>query len=86
MANKSKAEMLITLRGLVREALTLRHEGAVHARASKANGAADGYMRAILDAGLAEQRELLALVADERARLGGPATRTLPSDPAIMAA
>ncbi len=86
MAKMSKAEMLNTLRDLVRQALTLRSTGAVHARASKANGAADGYMRALLDAGLADQRELLALVADERARLGGPATGTLPSDPAIMAA
>jgi hypothetical protein len=34
-------------------------------------------MRALLEQGLASKSELLALVAEERARIGGPATREL---------
>jgi hypothetical protein len=78
--------MLNTLRGLLREALVLRCAGVPHARLTRANGAVDGYMRAMLDAGLADQRELLALVAAERTAVGGPATGPMPSDPAILAA
>lgn len=77
MAKKSKAEMFETLRGLLREALRLRRDGAVYARLAHASGAVDGYMRAITDAGLADARELLAVVAEERAALDGPATGTL---------
>jgi len=86
MAKKSKTEMLETLRGLLREALRLRREGAVYARLAHASGAVDGYLRAIADAGMADQRELLALVARERAELDGPATRTLSAESPILAA
>lgn len=86
MAKKSVANMLDTLRGLLREALVLKTAGGPHAKLTRANGAVDGYMRALLDAGLAEQSELLKLVAEERSALGGPATGTLPSDPQILAA
>ncbi len=77
MEKKSTAEMFSTLRGLLREALVLRSEGASAARLARANGSVDGYMRALLDAGFASQRELLDLVARERAAVGGPATQTL---------
>jgi hypothetical protein len=86
MVKKSLADMLGTLRGLLREALVLKSAGVPHARLTRANGAVDGYMRALLDAGLAEQSELLALVAEERTALGGPATGSPPSDPQILAA
>jgi len=86
MANMSKTEMLETLRGLLREALRLRREGAVYARLAHANGAVDGYMRAIVDAGFCDSRELLALVAAERAELDGPATRALRSEAASILA
>jgi hypothetical protein len=86
MANKSKAEMLDSLRVLLREVLSLRSAGSTHPRLSRASGVADGYMRALLDSGLASQRELLGVVADERRAAGGPSTGPLPSDPAILAA
>jgi hypothetical protein len=86
MAKKSQVDMLSTLRALLHEALVLKSAGVPHARLTRANGAVDGYMRALLDAGLASQSELLALVAEERTALGGPATGTLPSDPQILAA
>jgi len=87
MAKKSKTEMLETLRGLLREALRLRREGAVYARLAHAGGEVDGYMRAILDAGFCDTRELLAVVAAERAAADGPATGTLgPEATSILAA
>jgi hypothetical protein len=86
MAKKSQGDMLSTLRALLREALVLKSAGVPQAKLTRANGAVDGYMRAMLDAGLASQGELLALVAEERTALGGPSTGTLPSDPHILAA
>lgn len=84
MANQSKA-MLDTLRTLLREALTLRHEGAAHPKLTRASALVDGYMRALLDAGIATQSELLALVAEERTQVSGPSTGRA-SDPAFLAA
>jgi hypothetical protein len=85
MEKKSAAELFSTLRGLLREVLALRSAGASAARLARANGAVDGYMRALLDAGFVSQRELLELVARERAALGGPATQTLDADTSIAA-
>lgn len=73
MQNKSKVEMLETLRTLVREALRLRSEGSTYARLARASGLVDGYMRVLLESGLVEARELLQIVAAERAALDGPA-------------
>jgi hypothetical protein len=74
MAQDAKKQMLETLRKLVREALRLRREGAMYARLSRAGGAVDGYMNALVDAGLASRGELLELLAAERAAHDGPAT------------
>lgn len=76
MGHQSKTEMLETLRGLVREALRMRREGAVHHRLARAGGAVDGYLGAMVDAGVATRGELLALVSEERAKMDGPATGT----------
>lgn len=73
MGNDSKAEMLETLRGLVREALQLRRAGAVYARLARASGQVDGYLRALCDAGVATRSELLTIVSEERVKLDGPA-------------
>ncbi len=76
MGHQSKKEMLETLRGLVREALRLRRTGAVHHRLASAGGVVDGYLAALVDAGIASRGELLALVSEERAKMDGPATGT----------
>ncbi len=84
MAKKSKSEMLNTLRALVRDALALRYSGSVGARLAHENGVVDGYLRGLLDSGLCDQQELLALMAAERAAVSGPAVRHLSaSDPAF---
>ena len=60
------SELKDTLRGLVRKTIETRFSGANYATLAQARGYADGYMRALLDAGLIDQKELLALVNDER--------------------
>ncbi len=63
-----KTELLDTLRGLLRDVLKARFEGAAYAKLSRAHGYADGYMRALLDAELIDRDSLLKLVGDERER------------------
>ena len=61
-------ELKGTLRGLVRKTIEARFGGANYASLAQARGYADGYMRALLDAGLIDQKQLLELVTAERKR------------------
>ena len=63
------------LRRMMGEALRAQAAGGVHA--PRRQGVIDGYMQALLTAGIASQAELLELVRDERARAGGPAVGEL---------
>lgn len=69
----AKEELLNVLRHLLREAVTARFEGGAYAKLSRAHGYADGYMAALLDAGVFEQESLLQLVREERLKHAGPA-------------
>jgi len=80
MANASKTEMLENLRGMLRDVLRLRTEGVAYAKLSRAHGYLDGYMRVLLETGLFSQKELLALISEERSLHGGPATRIVTED------
>jgi hypothetical protein len=62
----TKDELLGTVRQLLDDVLKARFDGAAYARLSRAHGYADGFMRALLDAGLVDKNELLALVGDTR--------------------
>jgi hypothetical protein len=75
--SKSTAELVDQLRALLREAFQLRNQGAAYARIAKAHGYADGYMRMLMDSGMMDARTLLALVADVRREVDGPATTTV---------
>jgi hypothetical protein len=55
------------VKGLLRDAFAARFRGELHASKVKPQSYADGYMRALSDAGLFSQSELLAMVADVRA-------------------
>lgn len=77
--------MLRELEAMLCDVFTVRETGAVHPRVSHARGCADGYMRALLDAGLVDQRELLGLVARVRTRVSGPATIERDVRPAVEA-
>jgi len=71
---RAKATMLDNLRTMLRDVFRLRRDGAAYARLSRAHGYVDGYMRALMEGGIATQKELLELVAAERVRVDGPAT------------
>lgn len=78
----NKAEMLAELRRLLHDLFTARAEGANYPRLARAHGYVDGYMRALLEGGQATKQELLELVAAERAKVSGPATREIGSEAA----
>lgn len=84
--NASKAEMLDNLRAMLKDVFKLRTDGVAYARLARAHGYVDGYMRVLLEAGIADKNELLALVAAEREQVDGPATTRVAADPAIVAA
>lgn len=69
MAIPSKATSLDTLTRLLGEAFALHGRGASGARLGRAYGVADGYMLALMELGVASQRELGSVVAAARARL-----------------
>lgn len=68
-----KTDMLFTLRKLLQDVFGAQYGGAHHDRLQRAFGYADGYMRAMLDAGMAGKQELLDVVVEERRHaLRGP--------------
>ncbi len=75
MATQGKTELLENLRGMVRDMLRLRSEGGAYAKLARAHGYVDGYMRVLLETGVADSKTLLALVAEERRRFEGAPTR-----------
>jgi hypothetical protein len=78
----SKAEMLSELRKMLHDVFVARATGASHPKMTRAHGYVDGYMRALLESGAATKDELLALVAEERAVVSGPATVAVEVDSA----
>ena len=76
----SKPAMLEHLRSLLNDVFKLRREGAAYARLARQHGYVDGYMRVLLESGIATRSELLEIVAAERVRTDGPATGTLESE------
>ena len=80
MTTPTKAEMLETLRGMLRDVFRLRSDGVAYARLARAHGYVDGYMRALLETQIADKNELLALVAEERTHVDGPATGTVDAE------
>jgi hypothetical protein len=80
MATQSNYELLDNLRGLVRDMLQARSAGAAYAKLARAQGFVDGYMRVLLEAGIADHKALLAIVSEERRKLDGPATTALSAE------
>ena len=68
-----KHEMLSELKRMLQDLLTAKTKGVSYQRLARAHGYVDGYMKALLEANIATQRELLAMVAEERASMHGPA-------------
>lgn len=62
----SKCESLNQLRTMLQDLFDARHGGADGNTVARAQGLADGYMRALSDLGLTDGRELLSVVNEER--------------------
>jgi hypothetical protein len=62
-------QLLAESRKLLRTAIESRFRGDLHANKVRAQAYADGYTRALLDAGLLERGELLLLVSETRAEV-----------------
>lgn len=75
--SKSKDELLSDLRQMLRDVFAAQAAGQVQARVARAHGYVDGFMRALLDSGVAGKQELLSLVAAEREHVSGPALRAM---------
>jgi hypothetical protein len=71
---KSKAEMHDILRALLRESLRLQEAGANQPKLALAQGYVDGFIRAMVEAGLSDHKTMLGIVREVRGELGGPAT------------
>jgi hypothetical protein len=80
MSTPSRDVLIQTVRGLLGDAFALHQKGAAGARLGRSYGMADGYMRALIELGVATQKELGVLVVEERTRRLGPATQTLAAD------
>jgi hypothetical protein len=74
---RTPAEVISELKTMLRDMLAASASGASGARYARAHGYVDGYMRAMLDLGVATRTELLAVVAAERTRFAGPAVRIM---------
>ncbi len=76
----SRDQVLVELRRMLHDLFVATEQGVAQPRLARAHGYADGYMKAMLQAGIVNQRELLTIVAEERGRVAGPATRLVPLD------
>jgi hypothetical protein len=76
----SKSEMLNNHRSMLLEVLHLRTQGGAYARLARAQGYLDGYMRLLMDANIADQKELLRLVSEERCAAEGPLKKSYSLD------
>lgn len=77
---RAKSEMVEELKTMLRDLFAARSEGAAYPRLARAHGYVDGYMRAMLETGMATKEELLEVVARERTHIDGPATAEVRRD------
>ena len=69
MMTMTRAALLDRVKGLVADVTRARFAGGAYAKLSRAHGYADGYMRALLDAGLVSRTELIEACGQERGRV-----------------
>ncbi len=82
----SKADMLVTLSSMLRDVFQLRRQGSRQDRMARAQGYVDGYVRGMIETGVATKSELLDFVAQQRKAVDGPATRVVTRDETTEAA
>jgi hypothetical protein len=81
-----KQEALEELRAMFRNSLAASTVGGSHSRVLRSRGCVDGYMRALLDLGVATRGELLDVITTERERAHGPATSVVEDRDVVDAA
>jgi hypothetical protein len=86
LSAKSQAELHAVLKGLLRDSMRLHAEGAPGSRLGQADGYVDGFIRALVEAGLSDQTTILGVIRDTRREVAGPATRALEPDTNTLAA
>jgi hypothetical protein len=74
-------QLVAEARRLLTDAIAARYRGDLHVNKVKQQAYADGYLRALGDAGLLSQRELLELVTETRVAL-----EAMPADTRVAAA
>jgi hypothetical protein len=80
VAVMTKLELLSQVRTLVADVTRARFEGGAYAKMMRAHGYADGYMRALLDAGLVDRAELLRAVGNGRTDVVGGELEAAPAE------
>lgn len=84
--SKSQAELHDVLRSLLRDSMRLHAAGAAGSHLGKADGYVDGFIRALVEAGLSDHGRILAIVREVRREVSGPATRAVEADSKTLAA
>ncbi len=69
MTAMTKTKLLEQVKALVADVTRARFAGGAYAKLARAHGYADGYMRALLDAGLVDRVALIHACGDERGRV-----------------
>lgn len=83
---KSQAELHDVLKQLLRESMRLHAEGAPGSRLGQADGYVDGFIRALVEAGVSDHATILSVIRDARREFAGPATRAVEADSSTLAA
>jgi hypothetical protein len=65
---KDKAELMSELRSMLAAVFEAQATGEVYQRLARAHGYVDGYMRALIELGIATKGELVEMVSSERER------------------
>lgn len=65
----TKTKLLDRVKELVADVTRARFAGGAYAKLARAHGYADGYMRALLDAGLVDRVSLIEACGEERGRV-----------------
>ncbi|MDB4942103.1 MAG: hypothetical protein JWP97_1637 [Labilithrix sp.] len=68
---KSKTELLSELRTMLADVFAAKASGEAYGRLARAHGYVDGFMRVLIDLGVATKAELLDVVNAERERSSG---------------
>lgn len=69
----TKTQLMGELKALLNDFLIAKTNGVTYPRLARAHGYVDGYMKALLETGVFTKKELLAIVAEQRTAVHGPA-------------